>query len=236
LLSFTFDGRNLEVVKEIFYLGLIFSVSGSFLSTKKALINKSNKAMYEVLKKGRLHNLSVKGQYDLFDKIVKPILLYGCEIWGFSNIELLERVQLKFCKLLLNLKKSTPNCMVYGELGVYPLSVSVKVRMVNFGSKLVNGKESKLSNTSTLYRYIYCQNMRNGFQSTCLNFVKNVLDNSGLNSIWLSQGNINSKWLSENLKRNLKINLFKNGDLTWKILQKVSVIDCSKRILNSKRI
>jgi hypothetical protein len=92
LLSFTFDGRNLEVVKEIFYLGLIFSVSGSFLSTKKALINKSNKAMYEVLKKGRLHNLSVKGQYDLFDKIVKPILLYGCEIWGFSNIELLESI------------------------------------------------------------------------------------------------------------------------------------------------
>ena len=158
--------------------------------------------MYEVLKKGRLHNLSVKCQYDLFDKIVKPILLYGCEIWGFSNIELLERVQLKFCKLLLNLKKSTPNFMVYGELGVYPLSVSVKVRMVNFWSKLVNGKESKLSNT--LYRYIYCQNMRNGFQSTWLNFVKNVLDNSGLNNIWLSQGNFNSKWLNENLKRNLK--------------------------------
>jgi hypothetical protein len=46
--------------------------------------------------------------------------------------------------------------------------------------------------------------MRNGFQSTWLNFVKNVLDNSGLNNIWLSQGNFNSKWLNENLKRNLK--------------------------------
>jgi hypothetical protein len=46
--------------------------------------------------------------------------------------------------------------MVYGELGVYPFSVSVKVRMVNFWSKLVNGKESKLSNT--LYRYIYWYN------------------------------------------------------------------------------
>ena len=77
---------------------------------------------------------------------MKPILLYGCEIWGFSNIELLERVQLKVCKLLSNLKKSTPIVMVYGELGVYPLSVSVKVRMVNFWSILVNGKESKLSN------------------------------------------------------------------------------------------
>jgi hypothetical protein len=99
---------------------------------------------------------------------VKPILLYGCEIWGFSNIELLERIQLKFCKLLLNLKKSTPNFMVYGELGVYPLSVSVKVRMVNFWSKLVNGKESKLSNS--LYRYIYCQIMRNGFQSPTIQY------------------------------------------------------------------
>jgi hypothetical protein len=46
--------------------------------------------------------------------------------------------------------------------------------------------------------------MRNGCQSTWLNFVKNVLDNGGLNNIWLSQGNFNFKWLSENLKRNLK--------------------------------
>ena len=60
--SFTFDGRNLEVAKEISYLGFILSVSGIFLNTKKALVNKANKAMYEFLKKGRLHNLSVKCQ------------------------------------------------------------------------------------------------------------------------------------------------------------------------------
>jgi hypothetical protein len=36
--------------------------------------------MYEVLKKGRLHNLSIQCQLDIFDKTVKPILLYGCEI------------------------------------------------------------------------------------------------------------------------------------------------------------
>ena len=77
--------------------------------------------MYEVLKKGRLHNLSIKSQYDLFDKIVKPILLYGCEMWGFGNIDIIERVHLKFCKLILNLKKSTPNFMIYGELGIYPM-------------------------------------------------------------------------------------------------------------------
>ena len=73
--------------------------------------------MYEVLKMGRLYKLSVKIQLDLFDKMIKPILLYGLEVWGFGKNEVLERVHLKFCKILLNLKYSTPNYMVYGEQG-----------------------------------------------------------------------------------------------------------------------
>jgi hypothetical protein len=42
---------------------------------------KAIKAMYEVIKMGRKHNLSLSCQLDLFDKLVKPILLYGSEIW-----------------------------------------------------------------------------------------------------------------------------------------------------------
>jgi hypothetical protein len=45
--------------------------------------------MYEVLKRGRLHNLSMQCQLDIFDKTVKPILLYGCETWGFHFENLL---------------------------------------------------------------------------------------------------------------------------------------------------
>jgi hypothetical protein len=40
--------------------------------------------------------LPIDMQIDLFNKIVKPVLLYGCEIWGFGNIDCIERVQLKF--------------------------------------------------------------------------------------------------------------------------------------------
>ena len=46
-----------------------------------------------------------------------PPLTYptsGCEVRGFGKHEVLERVHLKFCKILLNLKSSTPNYMVYG--------------------------------------------------------------------------------------------------------------------------
>jgi hypothetical protein len=59
-----------------------------------------------------IFNLSIQCQLDLFDKIIKPILLYGCEVWGFSKNEIIERVHLQFCKLLLNFKTSTPSYMV----------------------------------------------------------------------------------------------------------------------------
>jgi hypothetical protein len=78
-------------------------------------VNKGTKAMYEVLKLGRIHTLSINCQLDLFDKMVKPTLLYGCEIWGYGNIEIIERVHITFCKLLLQLKNSTPTYMIYGE-------------------------------------------------------------------------------------------------------------------------
>ena len=88
--------------------------------------------MYEVLKMGRIYKLSVKIQLDLFDKMIKPILLYGLEVWGFGKNEVLERVHLKFCKILLNLKSCTPNYMVYGELGRYPIDIDIKVRTISY--------------------------------------------------------------------------------------------------------
>ena len=63
----------------------------------------------------------------VIENIVKPILLYGSEIWGFSkNIDCLEKIQLRFCKLLLNLKSSRSNYMIYGELGRFPIEIDIK--------------------------------------------------------------------------------------------------------------
>ena len=47
------------------------------LTCKNHLYEKAIKAMYEVIKKGRKHNISISCQLDLFDKLVKPILLYA---------------------------------------------------------------------------------------------------------------------------------------------------------------
>ena len=137
-------GKAIEIVNEFNYLGVLFNRTGNFNKAIKMQTEKAKKAMYEVLKRGRTHNLSIECQLDLFDKMVKPILLYGCEIWGFSKITgSLESVHLRFCKLLLKLKTSTPNYMVYGELGRHPLELDIKVRMVAFWGRLLDGKQSK---------------------------------------------------------------------------------------------
>ena len=81
-----------EIVKQFNYLGVIFTNTYKFDVTKKHLADNALKAMYEVLKMGRLYILSMKIQLDLFDKMIKPILLYGCEIWGFGKNEVLEQV------------------------------------------------------------------------------------------------------------------------------------------------
>ena len=90
-------------------------------------------ALFSLLKKIRSLSLPYDIQIDIFDKLVKAILLYGCEIWGSGNIYLLERIQLKFYRFIFNLKTSTPSNMIYGELGITPLYLMYKHVWFHFG-------------------------------------------------------------------------------------------------------
>ena len=150
-------------------------------------MDRGTQAMYELLKRGRLHNLSIQCQLELFDSMIKPIILYGCEIWGFGNNEIFERIHLKFCKLLLHLKTSTPDYMVYGELGRYPICINIKVRMIKFWCKLIMGKQSKLSHIHVCYKLLTNNNfLRDGF-SLWIKNIQDILNKSGLSYIWLYQ-------------------------------------------------
>ena len=44
---------------------------------------------------------------------------------GFSSINMLESFHRKYLKKILKLRPSTPNCMIYGEVGKLPLQVTV---------------------------------------------------------------------------------------------------------------
>ena len=77
-------------------------------------------------------------QLQLFDSMV---ILYGSEVTGFENTEVLERLCSQFYKIILNVKKTSPNVMFYGELGRYRINILCKSRMVGFWQRIVNGNE-----------------------------------------------------------------------------------------------
>jgi hypothetical protein len=103
---------NIESVNEFKYLGIVFSTNGSFCKAIKYLAEQAQKAMYGVITKIRQSNLQIEQQFDLFDKEVKPVLLYGCQIWDNENLDIIERVRLKFLKYILCMKSSA--LVVYG--------------------------------------------------------------------------------------------------------------------------
>jgi hypothetical protein len=63
-------------------------------------------------------------------------------VWGFENDSIISQFQLKFYKYILKLKISTPSYL--GELGAFPVENDITCRMLNFWSKLVNGKNDKI--------------------------------------------------------------------------------------------
>ena len=43
------------------------------------------------------------------------------------------------------MKSSTPLAMVYGEFGRFPLAIQIKIRMIKFWTKILTGKNNKIS-------------------------------------------------------------------------------------------
>ena len=161
--KFMYKTEELELVEEFKYLGVVFSCNAAFKKHKMYLKDQATKAMFALLSKGRRLKLPVDIMLDLFDKTVLPVLLYGCEVWGYEKNIVLDTVYLKFCKYLLSLKTSTPNCMVYGELGTYPVSITIKVRLVSYWLNIISADENKIS--KQMYNLMYNLHQNDTYQS-----------------------------------------------------------------------
>ena len=200
--SFYFGDEKLDVVNEYNYLGLIFNYNAKFNVAKKFLYQKGSRAMFALLKKIRKLALPVDIALKLFNNLVKPVILYGAEVWGCENYDIFEKLQLRFCKYILSVNKSTCSNMVYGELGVMPVNIDVKTRMIVYWAKLICGNQGKISNL--IYSLLYKLDQLNIFKSDWIHTIKSILNNSGFSGIWLSQSIPHS---ADNLRDKIKIRL-----------------------------
>ena len=85
-LLFRFNNSIIEIVSEYKYLGIIMSRNGSYVKSLKHTAEQATRAMYGLFSKIRHLPLPADVIVDLYEKTIKPILLYGCEIWGFGKI------------------------------------------------------------------------------------------------------------------------------------------------------
>ena len=90
-------------------------------------------------------NLPTDLQLKLFDHTVLPILTYACDVLGYENLDIIERVHTEFLRKITQCRKITPVNMLYAELGRYPLEIIVKTRIVSFWIRITQGKATKLS-------------------------------------------------------------------------------------------
>ena len=200
--NFKFGDDHIETVSDFNYLGIKFNYNNRVKSSIIKQVAQAKRAMYSLITKARKLDLPIDIQLDLFDHLVTPILLYGCEVWGFADLVEVEKLYLRFCKLILRIRTNTSSCMVYGEIGRCAMRTVIERRLIMYWFKLANTKSSKLSNI--MYRLTRTLFDKGIYQSPWLCKVKSILDKTGLSYIWNSDVElINPTWLKSTLKQTL---------------------------------
>ena len=149
--KWTYAGETVEIVNSFNYLGIVLSRGGAFIKATNTLVGKALKSMNALFAITKSKQVPIDIMFNLFDSFVLSILNYGCEVWGFSTVQNVERVHRKFCKWLINVQMSTNNLSSAVELGRVPLIISRQVRFIKYWLNLYSIKsENYILNTMNL--------------------------------------------------------------------------------------
>ena len=181
-----YNEQTLERVEEFKYLGVTFSSQNKFQHGLEILCQKASRAQTVVdLHLLKHKTLSVRYIMDLFCTLVILILLYGSEVYGTQNYKVIEKFHLKFLKRTLNVKQSTNTCMVYAEMGQFPLSINIKVNMMKQWLKIIHCDKEKL--IWHAYHSMKIDTNQNNKRVNWATQIKRMLDNTGFGYIWEQQ-------------------------------------------------
>ena len=177
-------------MEDYVYLGTTFNYNGTFLKAREKQARQARKASYSLITRIKQLNLTFEVSIELFERLIIPILLYGSEIWGYEDPKQVESILNKTMRRFLRLHKTTPMCMINGELGLKEISEYIDNRMANFWCNIATGEQSKMS--SILYKWIKTHYDNNTYKSTWLEKVKNTL------------GKIQMPYMFDNITRECK--------------------------------
>ena len=171
-------GHNaISICDEYKYFGVIFTKTRSFYKAIKHNVEQAKKALHLLYKRINSLQIPIDLQLQIFDHTILPILLYGCEVWGFQNTDLIEKVHNQFLRNITKTQKSTPFYMLYAELGRSPLNHQIKKRMLGYWISILNGSDTKI--VKKMYQILYNDFVNRGINHKWIGKIKQILISVG---------------------------------------------------------
>ena len=161
-------GELIETVPTYCYLGIVFDRNGTFKTASNELRKKSLRAQFGLRRSIMKNSLSVKSLFILFDSLIKPVYLYGCQILAphsdlckyFSNnfsetnsgeqflkriaCDPYEKFHLKYIKWSLSVHPKSSNIGSWGDSGRYPLILDAIKLSIDYFNRAKNADVNSL--------------------------------------------------------------------------------------------
>ena len=85
--------------------------------------------------------------FNLFDVLIKPILIYGSDVWGLRSdlLDTIDNVFLQYSRCMLHVKATTNNIITAGECGRFPPSTYCQISALCYLNRLHTMESNKLA-------------------------------------------------------------------------------------------
>ena len=147
-----FNGKPIEEVSTYKYLVNVISKIQNpgqdiFTQNYSRLSNQARKAVFGLKRKIQMiGQIPPHMMFELFEKMITPILSYGSDIWGLNqgSSEALDKVFLYFVRCVLQIKGNTNNVITLRECGRVPPSVSCRASTICFMNRVSSMPDTTL--------------------------------------------------------------------------------------------
>ena len=165
-------------------MGGYFSASGIFNFAQDDIFKKSSKASFKLIKLIPSSEPSIKTSLHLFDHLIKPIVLYGAEIWEMfkttssaclrdtkfvvQNIyknNIADKAQIRYLKYILGVNKYSSNIAVMSETGRLPMFFSIIFTIMKYLYRLENCEHGLLYEAYQLNKSLHSSNVQTWYSA-----------------------------------------------------------------------
>lgn len=184
----TYNGSELVWQQSFIYLGTIYDSVNGIKGAGDRCFQKGRSALYSLVRRCHqldLHNVHTK--LHLFNSLVKPILIYGCEVWGPSYLsrgkgsyrKQLDSLHHSFLRQCLGVRTSTPIINIMTELQQESITNSIQRQIINFWNRAILRPDGDLVKSALLDSCLLARSGKQSWAKSISNIIPNLnlLDN-----------------------------------------------------------